>query len=485
VLLAVLASLAAAAAAATDPADPIATLDFGTALELAQQNHAVVLARGQLEQAQGDHEAAFQLLSAELRSGYVQTFSGNGDGPRSHGRLEPVTLSARLNVLPFDPVADERARAAWRLAEAELAVRDAQHQAVLDTARHYLAAVRAEQAQALGEAALLLAQQKLDATRARLAGGAASHAQVLDAELALSQAQNELASLIRQQPQALARLSATIGRSVNSLDTALDTASAPERTLCPAETLPPPGASPGLRLDVLRAEHAVLQAELAVPAAVRQAGADASLSFSATAAGERQSLGVSALIDSRSVQPGVSLSFDPGFGTDVGSPGRSRDASGASMAVRVSVPLDGRAGAARAAAERNLEQARLQLQLAGQHAELDQTGRALELEAAGAAAQLNQQVLEARLASLQTAEQRLELGVISELDLLQARQDLQTAELALARSKDAVLLAALQHRQAQALDPRDCLPQSSGTAGQAGFRQTGNSHSLEVADETH
>jgi outer membrane protein TolC len=215
------------------------------------------------------------------------------------------------------------------------------------------------------------------------------------------------------------------------------------------------------RLDVARARHTVLQAEMAGQAAIRQAGPSGSLTVSANAAGDDQSFGISASIDSRSYQPAVALSFDPGigFGSGPGSVNR-QDPSGLSVAARVSVPLDGRASAARAAADRNLEQARLQLELAEQHAWVELNNRGYEHESADTAALLSLQVLQARQVALETAELRLELGLITELDLLQSRHGVAEAELALARANDALLLVTLQLWQGLTLDPLDCLAES-------------------------
>jgi outer membrane protein TolC len=157
----------------------------------------------------------------------------------------------------------------------------------------------------------------------------------------------------------------------------------------------------------------------------------------------------------------VALSFDPGigFGSGAGSVNR-HDPTGLSVAARVSVPLDGRGSTARAAAGRNLEQALLQLNLAEQHAWVELNNRGYEYEAAEAAAFLSLQVMQAREVALETAELRLELGLITEVDLLQSRHGVAEAELALARANDAQLRVTLQVWQSLALDPLDCLAES-------------------------
>jgi outer membrane protein TolC len=494
--VALLALLMSCAAAAQDTA---ARLDFRSALELAQQSPRVILAEGQYGQAHDEYLAAFASLSAELRAGYVQTLgqaspAGTEPSTFSRGRIEPFTLSATLNVLPFGPAADGRARAEWRLTETEHALRDARQQATVDAARNYLAALRANQELELGEATVVLASLKLEAATVRAEAGAASPAQVLDAELTLSQAQNTLGMLIRQQAQALAALGVTLGTSVSSVHDQPRVSALLLR--CHVDAGGTNEANPS-HTDLLKAHHAVLQAELALLDARRQAGVGGSLSLSASTTGTSQSLSATALIDTRTHQPALSLSYDPGleFGGESAPSGSRSGAASSSvaLAVSVSIPLDGRSATKVTAAERSLQQALLQLNLAEQQVRLDSANLQLELDAATAAVHLNQQVLAARQASLETALQRLELGLIPELDVLQARHNLESTELTLARAQDALLLAVLQQRRNLTLDSLECLsetasgpvPDRAGRAAAPGPLASGNTQSGGKQRETH
>ena len=181
---------------------------FTRALALALESPAVALAETNLDFARRQLEVVSSPLAAELSGGYTRT-RGALESPvfpeaesLSESGLDPLALTATLNVVPFGPRYDNAQRARWSVLQAESAARDARADALLDASGRYLAALRAGQTVALRRAEADQAAESLTATRTRREAGAANDLQVAQAEVALSQAQSGLAEARRSQVQA-------------------------------------------------------------------------------------------------------------------------------------------------------------------------------------------------------------------------------------------------------------------------------------------
>jgi outer membrane protein len=440
-----LAALLAACVHATGAA-AVPVLSFEQALLLAGQGPEVQLALGQRLIAQRQRDAAAGLVAAELRVGYAQTWSGDA-GPGSEaagagrGSLQPLTLSATLNVLPFGPAAENLQRAEWLLEEATLELREAEANASVAAAERYLAALRAHQETALREEQVALAERRLEAVETRFAVGAANESQLLESELDSSAAHNALADALRQQAGALASLSLTLDAHV----------------LAVAGEPPPASLPRGLVLEqrhlgstrVRSAEIRVLQAELAHQARLRDFLPSGAVSFDIVTASSSQSLQIGASLDTRTLQPHVSLAYDP-WGLAPGGSARS-----ASIAVSARIPLDASMPAALDAARLHVDASRLRAEHARDLAQLEADTRRRQWEAAIAGEVLSRQVRDARSSSLKMTVERVALGIATGMDARQAELDLQSAELVLLRNHDAALIALMRLMQSLALDPTE------------------------------
>jgi outer membrane protein TolC len=421
---------------------------FEQALLLARQGPEVQLAQRQWQLAQRQRDFAAGIVTAELRTGYGQTWSSGGEpgtetAGSGRGSLRPVTLAATLNVLPFGPAAEDVLRAEWQLEGAALDLIATEAEASVAAAEHYLATLRSRQETALREAQVALAELRLEAVRTRFEVGAANESQLLDAGLDSSIAHDELASAMGRQAGALASLSFTLGMEVLAVadeppPAALPTAFAADERL-------------GETASVLAAEIRVREAELAYQARLRNVLPSGAVSVGITTSSGAQSLQFGASLDTRTFQPGVSLAYDP---THAALPSGGSTTS-ASIGLSVRIPLDTSMPAGLDAARLQVEQSRLRLAQARDLAALEAGSRRRHLEAALAGEALSREVLEARRASLRTTTQRVALGIATELDARGAELAVQSAELALLRNQDATLLALMRLVQSRGLDPTE------------------------------
>ena len=211
------------AMASTPPsnlAEETLQLSFGQAVMLTADSPAVQLAAGQLTLAQHQLVEASALMSGSLSTGYARNWgseSAGGDSLDGDG-VEPITATATFNVVPYGEVADSVTQARWgvQLAEATLAATDAATGVAVVT--HYLDTLRYSQEEKALAAAAEVARTALAATRTRLEVGAENTADLLAAEIALSQAQNDLAETALEQDQAFASLSQTLGVGVVAVE---------------------------------------------------------------------------------------------------------------------------------------------------------------------------------------------------------------------------------------------------------------------------
>lgn len=330
-------------------------LSFGQAVTLAADSPAVQLAAGQLTLAQHQFVEASALVSGSLSAGYTRNSRSESAGGDSldGGGIEPVTATATFNVVPYGESADSVTRARWgvQVAEATLAATDAA--TVIDVVTQYLDALRYSQEEAALIAAAEVARTALAATQTRLEAGAANTADLLAAEIALSQAQNDLAEIALEQDQALASLSQTLGVGVASVEGEPPDVTLPE--------LGDTDARLETRSDVLSARLEVLSAELGRSAALRSV-----LPTGSAGVGYREgSVALGAGFGTDTFQPSLEASYDPDGSLD--------DPTGATLSAQLSVtiPLNSGSGASLAAAEAAEANARLGLEQTHAQAELE------------------------------------------------------------------------------------------------------------------
>ena len=169
---------------------------------------------------------------------------------------------------------------------------------------------------------------------------------MLDAQITLSQAQNDLAEVALEQTQALATLARTLGVNVTTVS------GEP-----PTVTLPDLGDTDALleqRSDILSARLAVQTAQLSADAAVRQVLPSGGVSASYSASDVTLAAGLS----TETYQPSLSVGYDPD-GSVAGTAGATRE--GLSAQVSLSIPLETGSGAALAAADTSVQNAQQQL----------------------------------------------------------------------------------------------------------------------------
>jgi outer membrane protein len=424
-------------------------LDFARAIDLAQSSPSVVLAQGQRDLAQKQLEVARGVFSGQFTAGYTQTWGEatttlpTGDQETTSlddGSLSPFTLEGTFNVVPLGPSADTIQKAQWSLEQAELSLRDAQATAIINTAQAYLTALRAAQEVALREFSVEVARQQLEANRVRRETGGATDQQVLQAEIELSQAQNDLAEAQRSNVQALASLSNTLGVAVSGVAGEVPSVREVGDLDIEQRILE--------RTDVREAVIAVQEAELSAASTTREYLPSGSLTMTLAATDEESRVAASAGYDTKSFQPNASLTYDPSFeGTDGSS------SNSFSINLGATVPLESSLAPALEAARLSIEQSQNQSQQTQDLARLEVENNARQLEAARAGLELSQQLVEQSQVTFDNTQQRFDLGLIIELDVVTAREALQEAQLNLDRAHDSYLLALLQYLNSLAVNP--------------------------------
>jgi outer membrane protein len=434
-------------------AQEVQPLSFSQALELSQGSPSVVLAQRQRDLAQKQLEVARGVFSGEFTTGYTQTWgestsvspvtSEEETTSLDDGSLDAFSLSATLNVVPFGPSADNIQNALWSLEQAEWSLRDAQASALISTIESYLTALRAAQEVELSTFSAEVARQELEANRVRREAGGATDQQVLQAEIALSQAQNDLSTAQRSNVQALASLSNQLGVAVGSVSGEAPSVTLPEGLDIEGQILE--------RSDVQQALIAVQEAELNAASTTRDYLPSGSLTMSVSATDADRRLSASASYDTRSFQPNASLSYDPSF--DQG----SEDSSSTSFSINLgaTVPLESSLAPALEAARLSIEQSQNQAEQTQELARLEITNAQRQLDAAQAGLELSQQLAQQSQQTYDTTKERFDLGLIIELDVLTAEEALREAQLNLARAQDSYLLALLHYLNSLAVNPME------------------------------
>jgi outer membrane protein len=427
-------------------------LGFTQALALSQQSPSVVLVQGQRDLAQKQLEVRRGTFSGQFTAGYTQIWGEatstlpTGEEQKTDlndGRLDAFALSGTFNVVPLGPNADTIQKAIWSLEQAELSLRDAQATAVINTAQSYLTALRATQEVELKTFSVEVATQNLEANRVRREAGGATDQQVLQAEISLSQAQNELATAQRSSIQALASLSNELGVRIDAVTPEVPTVTEPEVLDVEKQILQ--------RADVKQALTAVKEAELTAASTTREYLPSGSLNMTFSAVDEQRQLSASAGYDTKSFQPNAKLSYDPAFsgGTD----GSSSNTF--SINLGATVPLESSLAPALEAARLSIEQSQQQAQQTQELARLEVTNAQRQLDAARSGLELSQQLVEQSQVTYDTTKERFDLGLIIELDVLTADEALRESQLNLAKAQDSYLTALLQYLNSLAVNPME------------------------------
>jgi outer membrane protein len=427
-------------------------LSFSQALELSQGSPSVVLAQGQRDLAQKQLEVRRGTFSGQFTAGYTQTWGeATSTAPTGEtqstdlndGSLQPFELSGTFNVVPFGPNADTIQKAIWSLEQAELSLRDAQATAVINTAQSYLTALRATQEVELKTFSVEVATQNLEANRVRREAGGATDQQVLQAEIALSQAQNELATAQRSSIQSLASLSNELGVQVDAVTPEVPTVTEPQLLDVEKQIM--------ARADVKQALTAVKEAELTAASTTREYLPSGSLTMTLSAVAEKRQLAASAGYDTKSFQPNASLSYDPSFNE-----GREGSSSNTfSINLGATVPLESSLAPALEAARLSIEQSQQQAEQTQELARLEVTNAQRQLDAARSGLELSQQLIEQSQVTYDTTKERFDLGLIIELDVLTADEALRESQLNLAKAQDSYLTALLQYLNSLAVNPME------------------------------
>lgn len=434
---------APALAQAATAAQP-AALAFADALSLARGGPSVAVSRLAVEQAQAARDAGASPVSATLRGGYAYAWEDGPGGAGAAGRLQPFSLDATLNVVPYGPNFDNRQSAQRSLEAARTALQEAVYQATVDAATSYLQALRSQQRVTLDRAALAQAQGALEHVRAQRTAGDATQDALDAAELAALQAQTTLQTDELALQGQLAALSDLVGAPV--------TAVAGE---------PPAGSDPAVdadaaeqRSDVRSAAASVDAARQSYAAALRQVLPTASTSADLQAGDGTTSWSAGVGYGTATFQPTVSASVDPNAGASPSS-GSALDGTRFAISVAMSVPLDAGMGAALRGARLALDAADQKLARARQLAGLAIASAQRTLTGAhlGVTLALSQrQHAEAQAAR---AQRRFDLGLIAERDLQLAQLDARRAALDAAAANDTLLIDRLELARAVGRDPME------------------------------
>ena len=429
-------------------AQPAAPLGYAEALRLAETGPTVQLAERALALAERQLAVTAAPLRGELSGGYRWTGGerdpGVGDPiDLSDQGYDPIGLALSFPALGLGPTGDAIARARADVARAEAELAAARRAAGIETTNAFQTALRARQALALARSEADLAALELRAAELRAAAGAATPTEVARFATGEARARNAVTAATFEVDAADRSLALALGGPTGE----------------PAGALPDPMALVGdvpeatwtRRSDVLAARLQVAETDRTADATLRDQLPSVAFSVAGTRGDADRSLQLGASFDTRTLQPSVSLSYDP----DSGVPGVGEDGTSRSWTVGLAlrVPLDPTVGSALAAARIGRERARAQLELAQARAELDVDRRGFEFESASADAALARAAADQARADLAVAEARFASGSLSELAIARARLDADRAQLDADRASDGARLAALRLLDALAIDP--------------------------------
>lgn len=432
-------------------------LGFDEAMAAAREGPSVQQASLALQQAQARLQASFGNLSASLKAGYsVTTGELNGASVDDAG-FDPISLSATFDVVPYGPAWDGYKSAQRSVASAQLAVRSARYQATSDTASAYLTALRAQQQVAIDRTAVQLAAAQQAHVESQAANGDATAASVLATQLATNQARATQQDDQLDLEAALDQLGQLVGQVVGGVDgepaaRAEATTAGADADATPADgsTADADAAALARRADVRRARSDVEDAEASKASSLRSVLPTASLSADVRGGDGATSWSGGLSYDTSSFQPSLNASVTP-----AGSGGAATDGTALSVSLGLSVPLDTATPAHLRAADIALRSAQAQLRQTQDAARLAIQSARRALASRQRSAELAEQQRQQRALLLEQAHQRLDLGLVPEVDVDQARLDLARAELAEDQARDAVLLARMNLQLALGLDPME------------------------------
>lgn len=429
-------------------AQPTAPLGYAEALRLAESGPTVQLAQRALALAERQLAVTATPIRGELSAGYRWTSGerapGVGDPIDLNDQgFDPIGLSLSFPALGLGPAGDAIARARADVVRAQTELAAARRAARIEATNSFQNALRARWALALARAEADLAALEVRAAELRAAAGAATAAEVARFATTEARARNAVAAAAFEVEAADRALALALGGPAGEPDGPL-----PDPAALVAQA---PQAAWARRSDVLAARLQVAETDRTADATLRDQLPSVGFSVSSSSGDADRNLQWGASFDTRTLQPSVSLSYDP----DSGVPGVGTDGTSRSFTVGVAlrVPLDPMVGNALAAARIGRERAQAQLELAQARAELDVDRRAFEFESASADAELARAAADQARADLAVREARFASGSISELAIARARLDAERAELDAARARDGARLAALRLLDALAIDP--------------------------------
>lgn len=472
------------AAAFAEPlslAQAIARVDQAPTVVIAER--AVALARSQLA-------VVGSPLRAELGGGYTRTWgervAAEGAPPTdlADGNFDPIRLVLTLPHLGAGPSADAEARARSDLARAEAELAAVRRGQRIEVTAAYAGALRAARSADLARAEAALAALELEAARARFEAGAATVADVARVEAAVGRSENSVQAAEREAALALARLELALGTpGVTPTEApprpAIFTARTSSATSGPAEAAAEPAAPPsagdmtaadlatlraladGLatpgadamlaRPDVLAAALAVAESERTAAATLRDNLPSGSLNASFAHGNDRNALTLGAALDSRSLTPSVSASYDP----DDGLPGLSEGGSNTafSLGVSVRIPLDVTVSSAIDAARLARERAVAQFEVTIARAELDLRRLAHDVVTAHEAWAAADRAATLAADDADMAQRRFAAGTLSELAARRSELEAERARHDAERAGDAMHLAWLRYLDGLAAVP--------------------------------
>lgn len=422
------------------------SLGFENALTLAREGPSVAAAQLAVRSAEAARDATFGTVSAELQAGVSQSWSDAAGVTASRGGLEPFSLTATFNVVPYGPAFDARLDAEADLESARLALQDAVRTATADVARSYLLALRGQQRLELDQQAVDLAEATLDHVRSQRVSGNASDDEVAAADLALAQASTTLASDRLALQGSLADLADLVGQPVGRV------AGEPPPSHDPAED----DVTVALerRSDVRQSALALASSRRAYTTALRSALPSARATADLQGGDGATSWSTGVAYGTSTFQPSLQASVTPSGSTTSGN-GTVLQGTRFALSIGVTVPLDTNLGPALRSASLSVASAEQRLQRSRAQAALDVAAAERVLRSAHLNADLAlAQQRRARSSATQAAT-RFDLGLVARPALEQARLAAATADLDALSVRDTVLLGQLDLAIALGLDPME------------------------------
>ena len=397
--------------------------------------------------AQAQLDAVYTPVGFEMSGNYTRLNLDLPDlppeSPEIPENLVGLNLSASFRPFVFGDLSDLAEQRRLELYRAQLSYRETlsnlQAQAVEVLSRLQLA----QTSVALSQEGVDLAETVLDTTKTRLARGAASEADLRSAQQRLREAENSLLSA-----EANAELAE---RSLRNLvgDVALPETVSAELFTDEISTFSP---------EVARADLDLTLAKVGVQNAQRAFYPTAQASYTWPLSDEKSELSLS--IESRTLQPRVAYSYanpkqtTAGFSAPEGVPS---DALKGSFTIGVSVTVSPENVGALQAAQARLVASEVGLQAAKDSAELNRLSLDNAYEDAfrnEAFAKLSLQDAER---SLEETTTRVELGLATELELLQATFALNQSKLNVLSAQQSLLQARLNYYRSYAVPPSEAL----------------------------